>query len=72
MALIAVPDNRLVTSELLGGVGHCCAWHVRVPRGYIGFYVKWHKEISVSTGMSALGVADIPNRTLVFLYYFQL
>jgi hypothetical protein len=39
----------------LGGVGHCCAWHVRVPRGFIGFYVKWHKEISVSTGMSALG-----------------
>jgi hypothetical protein len=21
----------------LGGVGHCCAWHVRVPLGAAGF-----------------------------------
>jgi hypothetical protein len=26
--------------NLLGGVGHCCAWHVRVPSGLIGYYVK--------------------------------
>jgi hypothetical protein len=25
--------------NLLGGVGHCCAWHVRVQSGLIGFYV---------------------------------
>src|ERR1700674_5556937 len=22
----------------LGGVGHCCAWHVRVPSGLIGSF----------------------------------
>jgi hypothetical protein len=26
--------------EKLGGVGHCCAWHVRVSSGLIGSYLK--------------------------------
>jgi hypothetical protein len=25
---------------LLEGVSHCCAWHVQVPSGLIGSYIK--------------------------------
>jgi hypothetical protein len=37
--LLHLEDFSICTHSL-GGVGHCCAWHVRVPSGLIGYYVK--------------------------------
>ena len=31
-----------VKEILLGGVGHCGAWHVRVPFGLMGSYLGYH------------------------------
>ena len=35
---------RIDWYTLLGGVGHCGAWHVRVSLGLIDFNSRWNKE----------------------------
>jgi hypothetical protein len=35
-----IDKTKQYNYHLLGGVGHCCAWHVRVSSGLISSYVK--------------------------------
>lgn len=56
--------------HLLGGVGHCCAWHVQVQSSLIGSYVHDIKKLVFPQGCQFLTVAGIPTETLVFLCYF--
>ena len=61
------PRRLADCTKLLGGVGHCSAWHVQVSSGLIDFTLTWHKE----QGCCSWKVADISTETLDFMHYFQ-
>ena len=62
MLEIVILNSLQVTpgQTLLGGVGHCCTWHVQVPSGVIGSYGKNAKQLVFPWGCQLLGVAGIP------------
>ena len=51
--LITLTDTSIWAYQRLGGVGHCCAWHVRVSSGLISSYLNntnnnnfFHRDVS--------------------------